>query len=115
GMHEHRAEESRSIREWIGNEAAWHEGPLHDESIAAAHFDEEEQGVESDQCIRDQREGLAVTVVITYREHVASLFTAPPGAEERLAGTQSNSGSRSRLTTYRPSSPRWIHSMKGVN
>src|SRR6185436_7241287 len=43
GMHEHGTEESRNVRERIGHEAPRHEGPLHDEGLAAVQLDEEEQ------------------------------------------------------------------------
>jgi hypothetical protein len=65
GVHEHGSEEGQEITAGIGKEAARYESPLANERVTAAQLYKEEQDVQSDQGIRDQRKSSARAVIIT--------------------------------------------------
>src|SRR3989304_7841778 len=68
-MHEHGSEEGHRITEGIGKEAGWNESPFSNEGVAASQLYKEEQDVQSDQGIRDQRNRSARGIVITDWKH----------------------------------------------
>jgi hypothetical protein len=68
-MHEHGSEERQKIAGGIGKEAAGNESPFSNKCLTATHLYKEEQDVQSDQGIRDQRNGSASSIIITNWEH----------------------------------------------
>jgi hypothetical protein len=75
GMHEHGREDRQTIAEGIRKEAAGNEGPRLNKSVTAALLDKEEQDVQSDQGIRDQRNSSASGIVIADWEHGIDLLS----------------------------------------
>jgi hypothetical protein len=61
-VHEHRREERWHVGRWMRPEAAGNERPLFHERVAAAEFDEEQQQVQCDERIRDDRKGVLAAV-----------------------------------------------------
>jgi hypothetical protein len=69
GMHEHGSEQCWKINKGVCNEAAGNERPLHNKSVAAAHFHQKKQDVQSDQAVRDHWKNSAATIIITDWKH----------------------------------------------
>jgi hypothetical protein len=68
-MHEHGCEDGQKISAGISKEAAGDKGPLLNKRITAAHFYEEEQDVQSEQGISDQRKNSARGIIVTDGKH----------------------------------------------
>jgi hypothetical protein len=76
-MHEHGSEKRWKITRGICKEAAGNESPLINKSVTTTHFYEEEQDVQGDQSISDQRNRSASTIIITdWHHNVFSFYTS---------------------------------------
>jgi hypothetical protein len=93
-MHEHGREERRHIPDGIGVEAARDESPLPHERVTAALLYKEEQDVESDQGIRDERNSPARRIVVTDWKHAIYLLL-PVGGMFHRNGVERDAGSQS--------------------
>jgi hypothetical protein len=68
-MHEHGSDDRRRLTGGIGAESTGDEGPLLDERVPGAQFEEEHQYIEGYQCVGDDWNCPARAIIVAERKH----------------------------------------------